>query len=50
MESLHIEKNGPVTTVLLDRPAACNAVDRATATALAAAVCGLARNVRAPLP
>lgn len=33
--SLRVEKNGPVTTVILDRPAAKNAVDRATAEALA---------------
>jgi enoyl-CoA hydratase len=35
--SLRIEKNGPVTTVILDRPAVKNAVDRATAEALAGA-------------
>ncbi len=35
--SVRIEKNGPVTTVSLDRPAVKNAVDRATAEALAAA-------------
>ncbi|MBQ0719971.1 MAG: crotonase/enoyl-CoA hydratase family protein [Gammaproteobacteria bacterium] len=35
--SVHIEKNGPVTTVILDRPEARNAVDRPTAEALAAA-------------
>jgi len=34
---LQIERSGPVTTVLLDRPAARNAVDRATAEELAAA-------------
>ena len=44
MESVHIEKNGPVTTVLLDRPAARNAVDRATATALAAAFLAFERD------
>ena len=35
--SVRTEKNGPVTTVVLDRPAVKNAVDRATAEALAAA-------------
>lgn len=35
--SVHIERNGFVTTVILDRPAVRNAVDRATADALAAA-------------
>jgi enoyl-CoA hydratase len=30
-----VERNGPVTTVILDEPAVRNAVDRATATALA---------------
>ena len=33
--SVRVEKNGPVTTVLLNRPEVRNAVDRATATALA---------------
>ncbi len=33
--NLRIERAGPVTTVILDRPAARNAVDRPTATALA---------------
>ena len=33
--SVRIEKSGPVTTVVLDRPAVKNAVDRATASALA---------------
>jgi enoyl-CoA hydratase len=33
--SVRTEKNGPVTTVVLDRPAVKNAVDRATAAALA---------------
>ncbi|HUJ57491.1 MAG TPA: crotonase/enoyl-CoA hydratase family protein [Kofleriaceae bacterium] len=32
---LRVERSGPVTTVILDRPAARNAVDRATAQALA---------------
>jgi enoyl-CoA hydratase len=32
-----VEKNGPITTVVLDRPDVRNAVDRATAEALAAA-------------
>ena len=36
-ESVKVERNGPVTTVLLHRPQARNAVDRATATALAEA-------------
>ena len=35
--SLRIERQGPVTTVVLDRPEARNAVDRAAATALATA-------------
>jgi enoyl-CoA hydratase len=35
--TLQVERSGPVTTVLLDRPAARNAVDRATAEELAAA-------------
>ena len=35
--SVRVEKQGPVTTVILDRPARRNAVDRATAEALAAA-------------
>jgi enoyl-CoA hydratase len=35
--SIRIEKSGPVTTVILDRPAVKNAVDRPTAEALAAA-------------
>ena len=35
--SVRIEKSGPVTTVILDRPAVKNAVDRATAAALAEA-------------
>ncbi len=35
--SVRIERNPPVTTVVLDRPQAKNAVDRATADALAAA-------------
>ncbi|TSA00549.1 MAG: crotonase/enoyl-CoA hydratase family protein [Rhodocyclaceae bacterium] len=33
--SVRIEKQGPVTTVIIDRPAARNAIDRATAAALA---------------
>ena len=32
-----VEKNGPVTTVILSRPPVRNAVDRPTAEALAAA-------------
>jgi enoyl-CoA hydratase len=35
--TISIEKNGPVTTVILDRPDVRNAVDRPTAEALAAA-------------
>jgi enoyl-CoA hydratase len=36
--SVLIEKNGPVTTIILDRPQVRNAVDRPTAEALAAAL------------
>jgi enoyl-CoA hydratase len=32
---VHVERNGPVWTVVLDRPRVRNAVDRATGTALA---------------
>jgi enoyl-CoA hydratase len=35
--TVHVERRGPVTTVLLDRPAVRNAVDRQTAEELAAA-------------
>ncbi len=35
--SVHVERNGPVTTVVIDRPRARNAIDRATARALAEA-------------
>ncbi|HSO38431.1 MAG TPA: crotonase/enoyl-CoA hydratase family protein, partial [Labilithrix sp.] len=35
--SVRVEKNGPVTTIVLARPEVRNAVDRATAAALAAA-------------
>ena len=35
--SVRVEKSGPVTTVVIDRPAVRNAVDRPTAEALAAA-------------
>src|SRR4051812_4612019 len=35
--SVHVETDGPVTTVVLNRPEARNAVDRQTAEALAAA-------------
>jgi enoyl-CoA hydratase len=35
--TVHVETNGPVTTVIIDRPAARNAIDRATAQELAAA-------------
>jgi enoyl-CoA hydratase len=31
--TVHIERDGPVTTVIIDRPAARNAVDRATTAA-----------------
>jgi enoyl-CoA hydratase len=34
---VHVERNGAVTTVVIDRPAARNAIDRPTAQALAAA-------------
>jgi len=33
--TIHIQRNGAVTTVMIDRPAARNAIDRATAQALA---------------
>ncbi|MDD0841364.1 crotonase/enoyl-CoA hydratase family protein [Pseudomonas sp. Gutcm_11s] len=36
--SVRVERNGPVTTVIIDRPAVRNAVDRPTADALAAAL------------
>ncbi len=36
--SIRIEKNGPVITLIIDRPAVRNAVDRPTAEALAAAL------------
>lgn len=35
--TVHVEKDGPITTVILDRPEVRNAVDRPTAEALAAA-------------
>lgn len=35
--TVHVEQSGPVTTVIIDRPERRNAVDRATATALAQA-------------
>src|SRR5262245_608902 len=35
--SVYVEKNGPVTTVIMERPNARNAVDPATADALVAA-------------
>lgn len=35
--SVHVEQDGPVTTVVIDRPESRNAVDRATAEALAEA-------------
>ena len=35
--SVHVERDGAVTTVVIDRPAARNAIDRATAEALATA-------------
>jgi len=37
MNTIRVEKSGPVTTVILDRPATRNAIDRATAEELAAA-------------
>src|SRR4051812_3934682 len=36
-QMVRVERSGPVTTVILDRPAAKNAVDRETAEALARA-------------
>ena len=33
--TIHIQRNGAVTTVVIDRPAARNAIDRATAQAVA---------------
>jgi enoyl-CoA hydratase len=44
---LQIERSGPVTTVLLDRPATRNAVDRATAEELAAAFLAFAADPEA---
>ncbi len=35
--SVRVERNGPVTTVILDRPGVRNAIDRATAESLSAA-------------
>ena len=35
--TVRVEKDGPVTVVIVDRPATRNAVDRATADALLAA-------------
>src|SRR5262245_16443911 len=35
--SVRVERNGPITTIILDRPQARNAVDRPTADALASA-------------
>ncbi|MEP9381451.1 crotonase/enoyl-CoA hydratase family protein [Nocardioides sp. KR10-350] len=40
MSAVSVERNGPVATVVLDRPAARNAVDRPTAEALADALRG----------
>ncbi len=37
MTSVRVERNGPVTTIILDRPEVKNAVDKSTAAALAAA-------------
>lgn len=37
MSGVRVERDGPVTTVVLDRPAARNAVDGPTAAALAEA-------------
>lgn len=47
MEAVHVEKNGPVTTVILNRPEVRNAVDRATATALADAFLAFERDEEA---
>lgn len=43
-EQVRIERNGPVATVILDRPASRNAVDPATAVALAEAFLAIERD------
>ena len=45
--TVRLERDGPVTTVILDRPHARNAVDRATADALAGAFLSFARDADA---
>ncbi|HUD50089.1 enoyl-CoA hydratase-related protein, partial [Parvibaculum sp.] len=47
MEAVRVEKNGPVTTVILSRPEVKNAVDRPTATALAEAFLAFERDEEA---
>jgi enoyl-CoA hydratase len=47
METVRIERDGPVTTVILDRPQVRNAVDRPTAEALANAFLGFERDPEA---
>ena len=47
MTSVRVEKKGPVTTVILDRPHVKNAVDRATAEELAAAFLSFERDEEA---
>jgi len=44
METVRIERDGPVTTVILDRPQVRNAVDRPTAEALASAFVAFEHN------
>ncbi len=44
VDSVRVERQGPVTTVILDRPQARNAVDPATAAALAAAFLAIERD------
>jgi enoyl-CoA hydratase len=47
METVRVERNGPVTTVILDRPQVRNAVDRPTAEALANAFVAFERDADA---
>ena len=44
--AVRVERSGPVTTVILDRPEVRNAVDGPTAAALAEAFAGLRRGPR----
>src|SRR5580693_537035 len=44
MTNVRVEHDGPVTTIILDRPAARNAVDRPTAQALADAFLAFERD------